>query len=523
MLRGDCIDYLSIYIIMLNYLLPDMNSRNFLRGRFKKSIAKDMKEFGDSTEIDKSMVYEDIWGNEAHLIMLVRKGLIDINYAREMLNCLQVIKNEIRDGKFRLDPDLEDVHMNIERYIIENCGVEYGGKLHTARSRNDQVITDVKLHLREKILDIMDSIINLQKILLGVAKKSIDVIMPGFTHLQHAQPITLGFWASSYVSMLMRDLERLNDLYSRINRCPLGAVALAGTSFDIDRRLTAKLLGFDSIHEHALDVVSSRDFIIESISVISILMSNLSRMAEDLILWSSPEFDFVELPDEYTTGSSIMPQKKNPDAAELIRGKTGRVFGALIQSLTVVKGIPSGYNRDLQEDRFLLWDSIDTTCMSLKIMGNMISGAKFNKKRMKEFVDNSFVASTEIANYLVKKDKMSFRESHEIVSNMIKELMSNRKTFKDIDYVCRLLRKYIRDLSKEDLKKLIDSRNVVEANKSLGGTASKEVERMISSMHEHIKFFEADIRKKRNKIKNAKSLTESEVMNILLRNENDIK
>ncbi|OYT55185.1 MAG: argininosuccinate lyase [Candidatus Altiarchaeales archaeon ex4484_2] len=494
-----------------------MGSKRYLKGRFNKDVTDEMREFIDSTGIDKDMVYEDIWGNEAHLLMLVSVGSIEKCYAREMLNCLQIAKEDIRGNKFELDPTLEDVHLNVESYIIRNCGIEYGGKLHIARSRNDQVVTDVKLRLREEILEVMDSVMGLQNVLLKLASKTVDTIMPGFTHLQHAQPITLGFWATAYVSMLMRDLERLEALYSRVNRSPLGAAALAGTSFKIDRNITAKLMGFDSVHVHALDTVSSRDFVVETFSVLSILMSNLSRMAEDLILWSSREFDFISLPEGYTTGSSIMPQKKNPDAAEMVRGKTGRVYGALMQSLSILKGLPLGYNRDLQEDRSLLWNSLKTTRMSLDVMGGMLSEAEFNKKKMEDVVDESFAAATELANHLVKVNKMSFRESHQVIGDVVSKLADEGKTLRDIDETFALLKKEIDgSIPLNELKKLVDSKRVVEANSSLGGTSPKEVGRMVSSLKSGVKGYRKSVWKKRDKIAKAKELTESEVMDILV-------
>ena len=434
-----------------------------------------------------------------------------------MLNCLQIAKEDIRKNKFELNPDLEDVHLNVESYIIRTCGIEYGGKLHIARSRNDQVVTDVKLKLREEILEVMDSVLGLQNVLLKLASKTKDTIMPGFTHLQHAQPITLGFWATAYVSMLVRDLERLEGLYSRVNRSPLGAAALAGTSFEIDRNITAKLLGFDSIHVHALDSVSSRDFVMETFSALSILMSNLSRMAEDLILWSSHEFNFISLPEEYTTGSSIMPQKKNPDAAEMVRGKTGRVYGALMQSLSILKGLPLGYNRDLQEDRSLLWDTLKTTRMSLNVMGGMLSGAEFNKEKMEDVVDESFAAATELANHLVKVNNMSFRESHQVIGDVVNKLFKQGKTFRDIDETFALLKKEVDgSIPLSELRELVDSKRVVEANKSRGGTSPGEVGKMVTSLRSDVKKYKKSVGKKRRKIFKAKELTESRVMDILI-------
>lgn len=482
-----------------------------LRGRFKGNLSEEMKEFTSSIEIDKGMILEDIWGSEAHVIMLAEQSIIEKADARKILRALERAKRDSIKGKFELDPELEDVHMNVENYVIEDAGEEFGGGMHTARSRNDQVLTDTKLHLREKILEIEESIIKLQKTFLKLAEKSTEKVMPSYTHTQHAQPISLGFWATAYVSMLTRDLKRLKNAFLCVNKNPLGACALSGTSFPIDRRLTAKLLGFDDIEEHSLDVVSSRDFIIETLSALSILMSTLSRLSEELILFSTNEFGIMKLSDEFSTGSSIMPQKKNPDVAELVRGITGLVYGSLIQILVTLKALPLGYNRDFQEDRTLLWNSLERVNSSLLILNGAINKAKFNENRMSELVSKNFSTATELANFLVSEKGIPFRKSHEIVGTVVKELIKKKRDFGDIESTRDILKKHGVEISIKELRNVLDPKKAIEMNKSLGGTSPKEVTRMIKKFNREVDEKKKDIKKRKEKIERAKKLTEKRV------------
>jgi len=480
-------------------------------GRFDKDIAGDVIDFTSSIEIDSRLVLEDIWCNEAHVIMLAKQNIISNDDLRKILSSLERAKNDYINGKLWLKSELEDIHTNIECYIADDIGEEYSGKLHTARSRNDQIITDTKLYIREEILRIQELVIGLQRTLLKLAEENSQVIILGYTHTQRAQPITFGFWATSYVSMLTRDLDRLDHVYKITNTNPLGACAIAGTSFNIDRKLTSKLLGFDEIHEHSLDVVSSRDFILEVLSEIAILMSTLSKISEELILWSTTEFNFIELDDSYTTGSSIMPQKKNPDVAELIRGRTGRTYGGLLAVLTTVKGLPSGYNRDLQEDKKPLWSSIDIVKSSLDLLNGMIRTMRINKKTISDTISKDFSTATELANYLVKKKKIPFRKSHEIVGKVVKELIRADKTLTDIDVVRKNLKKQNIEISVKELKEILDPKKVVESYKSLGGTSPREVIRMAGNFRKKINESEKIIQKRKQNIENAKKLTSSVV------------
>lgn len=486
-----------------------------LRGRFKGGIDPAMLEYSSSLETDREMFYEDIWGSKAHVLMLAKQGIIPKEDAGKILKALSEAEKDYASGKFRLDFNLEDVHINIESYVIGKCGADYGGRMHTARSRNDQVITDVKMHLREELLEVISLVIGLEKMLLELADKNATTIMPGYTHTQHAQPITFGFWASSYASMLQRDLERLNGAYAHINTCPLGSGALSGTSFSTDREYTAKLLGFDSVHVHALDAISSRDHILEALSALSILMCNLSKLAEELVLWSSWEFSYIEFSDGFATGSSIMPQKKNPDMAELVRGRTGRVYGALVQVLTLMKGLPSGYNRDMQEDREYLWDALSVVKGSLYVLKAGLSDVKINKARMSEAVKCDYSTATELANYLVREKGMAFRKAYEITGTIVKELASSNKDLSDLRLLIQMLKKEGLEVSQNALSEILDPLAAASRNKSLGGTAPSEVRRMIKELRDKIASMELDVGKKRSRIDAAKKATEKAVREMI--------
>ncbi|MEA3255503.1 MAG: argininosuccinate lyase [Candidatus Altiarchaeota archaeon] len=478
-----------------------------LRGRFKGGISPVLLDFTDSLGSDKEMVLEDVWGSKAHVLMLRKQGIISKDDAKKIIKSLMKAEKDFITGRFKFSEELEDIHLNIENYVIKDSGLDYGGKMHTARSRNDQVLTDTKLHLRGRILEVEEGVFRLQKTLLNLADKYVDAIMPGYTHMQHAQPITLGFWLTSYVSMLARDLERLKNAYLNVNSCPLGACALAGTSFPIDREFTSRLLGFDSIHEHSLDVVSSRDFVAETLAAAAILMSNLSKLAEDLILWSSYEFGFIEFTDSFTTGSSIMPQKKNPDIAELVRGKSGMVYGSLFQILTVLKGLPSGYNRDLQEDRVLLWDSLQIAESSLQVLDEGLGDMKVNRERMRELANSNFSTATELANYLVKNEGLAFRKAYEVVGTVVKELIDEGRDFRDVEVVSGILKKSGVEVSIQKLS-ILDPEKVVDGYRSLGGTSPEEVRRMVKGFRNRVKEGNRDLGDRRNRIKAAKDLTE---------------
>ncbi len=387
-------------------------------GRFSEKTHKLVEKFTASVHFDKRLYLYDIKGSIAHCRMLVKQGIIGKTDGEKIVKGLEEIMREIDSGEFRFSEALEDVHMNIERRLIEKIG-DAGGKLHTARSRNDQVALDTRLYLRDKIREILRYIRDFQEVIIGLCKENADVIMPGYTHLQRAQPVLFSNHMMAYHEMLDRDAERYEDCLKRVNVMPLGAGALAGTTFPIDRKYTAELLDFPRITRNSMDSVSDRDFVIEFCSVSAILMMHLSRFAEELILWSSDEFGFIEIPDAFCTGSSIMPQKKNPDVPELVRGKTGRVYGNLMAILTVMKGLPLAYNRDMQEDKEPLFDTVDTVAMSVQVFTEMVKGLKIDREAMLIAAGGGYSTATEVADYLVRKG-LPFREAHEVVGKIVR-------------------------------------------------------------------------------------------------------
>ncbi len=450
-------------------------------GRFSTSLTTETIAFTHSIRADSRLIGYDIWGSQVHAIMLAQQEIISDADLREILHWLRKAEADFQNGDFTLDPNKEDVHMNVESYLIENAGRECGGKLHTARSRNDQVLVDAHLYIREEILHAESGIATVCDALLQIAKAHTDTVMPGYTHTQHAQPISLGFWATAYVSMFLRDQKRLKSAYALANMNPLGACALAGTTFRIDRELTTKLLGFDAPHEHALDVISSRDFIAETLFALSLVMANLSRISEEIVYWTTYEFGMAVLDDAYSFGSSIMPQKKNPDIAELTRGRTGRVYGALLDLLTNLKGLPMGYNRDFQEDKPPLWEAFDVVKACLGVLPELLKTTDFKTERMAELANANFATATELANYLVKERQMSFRECHEIVGWLVGALVDQEKTFSDWELTRNLLKQRNIDMSIEGLKQILDAASAIQNNQSLGGTSPNEVQRMIDN------------------------------------------
>ncbi|MDR3304718.1 MAG: argininosuccinate lyase [Clostridiales Family XIII bacterium] len=386
-------------------------------GRFSKDIDEGVAEWASSIAFDQILYRDDISGSIAHAKMLAEQGIISAEDAARMEAGLREILAEIGAGEIAFTADNEDIHMNIEALLTDRIG-EAGGRLHTARSRNDQVATDIRLWLREEILSVTNLIHEVRSLLVGLAKEHTQTLMPGYTHLQHAQPVSFAFHMLAWYQMFSRDAERMWDVYKRTDILPLGAGALSGVSYDTDRGLLADLLDFSAVAENAMDAVSDRDFVIEYISAAAICMMHLSRACEELILWSSAEFGFVEMDDAYSTGSSIMPQKKNPDMAELIRGKTGRVYGDLMSILTTMKGLPLAYNKDMQEDKEPLFDASGTLRGCLSAFLGMTGSMKINKDAMAQSAGKGFMNATDAADYLVRKG-IPFRRAHEIVGKLV--------------------------------------------------------------------------------------------------------
>lgn len=449
--------------------------------RFSEPMDKLVKEFTSSINIDNKLYKYDIAGSIAHAKMLSQCGIIKKKEAERITHALEEIEEDIEKGKIDFSQK-EDIHLAIEEELIKREG-EIGEKLHTARSRNDQIALDERLYLREEISETIDLITTFQGTLLGIAEKNLKVIMPGYTHLQYAQPIFFSHHLLAYFWMLERDRERLRDCYGRVNVMPLGAGALAGTSLPIDREYVAKLLNFPKISENSLDTVSDRDYIMEFLSNVSLLMMHLSRLSEDIILWSSPLFSFIEISDTFATGSSIMPQKKNPDVAELIRGKTGRVYGSLVSLLTSMKALPLSYNRDMQEDKPPLLESIEIVKTSLKLYPRMLDRMKINKEKMRKAAEKGFFAATDLTDYLVEKG-ISFRRAHQIIGTIVKECLKEDKSLKELS-----LENYQKhsSLFQKDVFERIKLESCVFNKESAGGTGKKSLAKQIKEARKKLK------------------------------------
>ncbi|MCB4994006.1 argininosuccinate lyase [Streptococcus mutans] len=444
-------------------------------GRFEAGLAQWVEEFGASISFDQKLAEFDLKGSIAHVTMLGEKGIISQEDAATIKAGLEDLLEEYKAGQLKFDVSNEDIHMNMESLLTAKIG-PVAGKLHTARSRNDQVATDMHLYLKAKLDEVIEKLANLRTVLVDLADKHIHTIMPGYTHLQHAQPISFGHHLMAYYNMFTRDSERFIFNVKHTDLSPLGAAALAGTTFPIDREMTAQLMGFAEPYRNSLDAVSDRDFILEFLSNASILMMHMSRMCEEVISWCSHEYQFVTLSDTFSTGSSIMPQKKNPDMAELIRGKSGRVYANLFGLLTVMKALPLAYNKDLQEDKEGMFDTAETITVALDILAGMLSSMIVNDKHMAESTQKDFSNATELADYLASKG-MPFRQAHEIVGKLILECSKNGHYLQDVP-----LERYqtISDLIEEDVYETLKSHTAVERRHSLGGTGFEQVKWQIA-------------------------------------------
>ncbi|MBA9026315.1 argininosuccinate lyase [Peribacillus huizhouensis] len=451
-------------------------------GRFTKSAEEWVDEFGASISFDQELVLEDIQGSLAHVAMLKKSSILPEEDADLITSGLLTLQEKAKKGELSFKVEMEDIHLNLESMLISEIG-PVGGKLHTGRSRNDQVATDMHLYLRNQTEDVLSLISALQTALLEQAENHVETLIPGYTHLQRAQPISFAHHVMAYFWMLQRDKERFTESLKRINVSPLGAGALAGTTFPIDRAYSAELLGFDAIYENSLDAVSDRDFVLEFLSNSSTLMMHLSRFSEEIILWSSQEFQFIELDDAFSTGSSIMPQKKNPDMAELIRGKTGRVYGNLTGLLTVLKGLPLAYNKDMQEDKEGIFDTVKTVIGSLKIFEGMISTMKVNSEVMEKATKNDFSNATELADYLAAKG-MPFREAHEVVGKLVLSCVNQGCYLADLTLEQF---KEASDLFNEDIYQALNPYEAVKRRNSAGGTGFEQVKLAIQKGRELVK------------------------------------
>jgi len=447
-------------------------------GRFSEATDAFVAQFTASVQFDQRLYNQDINGSIAHATMLAQVGVLSVTERDAIIHGLEDIRKDIQAGRFEWRIDLEDVHMNIEARLTDKIGIT-GKKLHTGRSRNDQVATDIRLYLRDSIDQILSTLWRLQQGILTLAAQHSATIMPGFTHLQTAQPVTFGHHLLAWFEMLLRDGERLIDCRKRTNRLPLGSAALAGTTYPIDRRLTAELLGFEAVCENSLDAVSDRDFAIEFCSAASLIMMHLSRMSEELVLWTSAQFQFVQIPDRFCTGSSIMPQKKNPDVPELVRGKSGRVFGDLMSLLTLMKGQPLAYNKDNQEDKEPLFDAVDTLQGSLLAFADMVPALKPNLDVMREAAFRGFSTATDLADYLVKKG-LPFRDAHEVVGKAVALGVQLGKDLSELELT--QLQGFSKLIS-ADVFAVLTLEGSVAARNHIGGTAPNQVQAAIERAH----------------------------------------
>jgi argininosuccinate lyase len=478
-----------------------------------------VSQFISSIEEDKRIFDIDIDGTEAHNIMLSEQGVITKNEVTQILAALEKLRREMRSGTVNYDLKYEDVHELIEGYVIKEVGLEVGGKLHTGRSRNDQIALDIRLHLRSDLNEMSSLTVALLDVLLQRAKEYREIPLMFYTHTQHAQVGSLSHYLLAYIDVFLRDLQRFQDCYDRINLCPLGAGPIGGTAININRKRTATLLGFVGIIENSIDATSSRDFMLEAMSILAIFMSGISRIAEDLILWSSTEFGFMEIDDRYASVSSIMPQKKNPTVLELIRGKTGRVYGNLMSLLSIIKGLPTGYSSDLQETKPPLWDSLDAVKNSLRVLTGVLATFKVNTPRIREILSTSYAFAVDLAENLTTKTELSFREAHMVVGNIVRDMVTsnmkqNELTNKTIEtHIETVLRKNI-TINKKLIKNVTDSQRVLLERRPLGSPSPREVARILKARRRVLNQYRKKITTRDEQVNYAKNRLRELVRNL---------
>ncbi|WP_225847766.1 argininosuccinate lyase [Streptomyces sp. HPF1205] len=476
-------------------------------GRFDEDITTEVLEYTLTTDVDVRLVFADLWQDIAHVLMLGRRNIIPEQHARAILGALLRLWELHERGELTLRPELEDVHFNIEQMVIEDLGRETGGHMHTARSRNDQVSTDARMYLRRVHLDAVSANLALVEELLSFPEEDLLAILPGYTHSQAAQPVSVGFWKTAHASMLLRDVRRLRGAYERADESALGACALAGTSFPLDRELTARLLGFGAVLSHALDATSARDYLIEGAAAFALGSNNLSRMAEEIVLWSGHEYSLVEVPDAYATGSSIMPQKKNPVVAELTRGRAGRTAGTLVQLLTMAKGVTLGYSCDLQDDKPFLWNAIDTYLSTLRIVAGQTRGLRFDSKRGEDLCWDNFSTATELANHLVSEHGLPFREAHHVSGSLVSALIKRGSTLRDTAASAEILAGLGHPVEEAVLAHIFDPRTAVTSYTSPGGTSPRSVEAVRGELRAAVREHGRWLEETRQRLETAHTLT----------------
>jgi len=487
---------------------------DILRGERLLEFSSDAADYTSSIDSDKFLVSPVIKINKAHMLMLIKNRIVDL---KEGYGCIQALEDIPED--IAMNPKLEDVHMNIEALVVKKVGETMGGQLNLAKSRNDQVAAAIRMVLRDFILNISSSLGHLRKVILQRCEEHIETVMPGYTHLQHAQPITLAHHLLAHHDALMRDSERLMESYKRVNLSPMGACALATTGFKIDRSMVSELLGFDGIAENSIDAVSTRDFAVEVISCLAMLMMDLSRFSEELVLWSTQEFSVAEMPDEYSSTSSIMPQKKNPVVAEMVRAKTSKVYGNLLSSLSILKSLTYSYNLDLQELTPNIWDSCQTALATINVFKNMLEKVKFNEKRLLELVKSDMSVATELADTLVREQNIPFRTSHRIVGTLVRRALSEGKSLDQVvkedlnDIVKENTGKSV-SISEEVLRKVLDPMENVKIRLVKGGPSPKEVSRMIKGRWKVLKNYDEWILERRESLKFADERLAKEISSL---------
>jgi len=451
--------------------------------RFNNNTSKIFEQIGASIDVDKRLFQEDIFASIVHAQMLAKQKIIDKKKSIKIIKGLKKIENEIKKNKFIFKQKYEDIHLNIEKRLFKIIGKD-AGYLHIARSRNDQVVTDFKLWVKKSSKNIIKNLDNLIKTFINKSEKNIETIMPGFTHLKNAQPISFAHYLLAYVEMFKRDKKRFHNNINYINECPLGAGALSGTSYKIDRNFTSKKLGFKQPTSNSIDSVSDRDFTLDFLSSSAICAMHISRLAEELIIWNSDAFKLIKFSDKMLTGSSMMPQKKNPDPAELVRGRAGRNFGSLISMLTILKGLPLSYYKDMQDDKSLVFSSYDTLLDSIVITNELIKSLKPNKERMLSLASEGYTTATDFADYLVQNNKLSFRESYQISAKLVNYAEKEKKKLNELNF--SEIKKIRSDLNKSVMK-IFDVKNAVNLKSSYGGTSEKNVKKIISKLKKEFK------------------------------------
>jgi argininosuccinate lyase len=475
--------------------------------RFDQDIIAATLDYTQTVDVDARMLVDDLWGSLAHVLMTSRQQVIPEDDGRTIAGALLGLLARALDGRYVLDKAKEDVHLNVESTLIEELGMEVGGKLHTARSRNDQVVTDCRLHVRGQLLGVADETVRLAEVLLDKAEHATDTIVLGYTHSQAAQPVSFGFWLSGHASALTRDVRRLLHAFETVNENPLGGCALAGTSFPINRTLTTRLLGFGRTLVHALDATSARDFLAETTAALAILATNVSRLAEEIVVWSSFEYRLVEVADQFATGSSIMPQKKNPVVAELARARAGTVIGCLVELLTVIKGVSLGYSCDLQQDKPPVWRAFDTMRTTVAIMREQVETLKLNAARAEASCWESFSTATELANYLVRDRGQPFRQAYALTGQLVRELSHQGNTLRDLTAASAWLEQAGVPVTEAKLAEIVDPRQVLARQSSEGGTAPDAVRASVKTIRDELEALGMSASSRADSIRNAFEFT----------------